>query len=267
MPDKKPFQIPDTIDSYFKDNTERTITLYLLESIFYNDDYPAKPEVTAKTWRDAENLVRLINKRDTAWPWINPHFVKVSGYDAISKYAIIYIVNHLSNSEIREALSDFFSQKGKVRLTEVLKKKLKVNVLDFLMDNKKYTITKKDFEKSINDFNYTDPFAYRDIFEYPRRLEFDDEAFNMFASDVYCGNTYKAEYFLGATDDLKGYDRWFYLCRHILMTASDYDYECFSLASTILEIIRSTIDPKDKKTITWLKDQIFNIFWPRVDGL
>lgn len=267
MSENKGFIVPKNINDYFKDDVERIITLYLLEYVFYDGDFSKRPEVSPKTWRDAENLVRLIYKRETVWHHEALYRAENHGYKAICKYAVNYIEDHLSKKEICEVLSDFFTKKGKIRLTEAFEKKLKINILKFLMDNKKYTVTKKDFEKNTGDFTYVDPFAHHYIFKYPRHLELSDEAFNEFSSSVYYGDTFKAEYYLGATDDLKGHDKWFYLAKHILITASEYNYETFSLASTILKIIRSTIDPKDKETISWMNNQIFEIFWSRVDGL
>ena len=242
--------------SFFADDCEKNMMLLLLEYITFDGDYSHRPEVSPKTGQAAVNLIREYSE-----PCVFSTTKDIIGFDAVIKYAVIYIEDHLSKNEIREVISDFFEKKGKVRLGQLLEQKLKINVINYMFKNKKHLVTKKDFEKK----DYVFPLL--DIFDYPRILEFDDDAFNKFAEDIYYGDTAgdTVEYFLAANNDLKGHDRWFYLCKHILLNTRDYDI--FAAASKNLRLIRRTIDPDDEKTLSWMKDQIFEIFWHRVDGV
>lgn len=72
------------------------------------------------------------------------------------------------------------------------------------------------------------------------------------------------DYFLGASDEFHDYAKWFKVAKHILTTT--HDSHVFWTAGDVLSIIWKAV-PADEKSQKWFKDQIYEIFWPRVSSV
>ena len=72
------------------------------------------------------------------------------------------------------------------------------------------------------------------------------------------------DYFLGASDDITHYDQWFKVAKHILKTT--HDSHVFWTAGDVLSIIWKAV-PQDAKSQKWFRDEVFDIFWPRVNNI
>ena len=107
---------------------------------------------------------------------------------------------------------------------------------------------------------------FNKIFEYPQWIEFDDEALQIIFEKIQNNELTDEQisYFLGASDDMKNYDQWFTVAKHVLLTTNNP--HTFWVAGDVLSIIWRAA-PKDKKSQEWFNDQIFEIFWPRVNSV
>lgn len=241
----------------FTDINEKFIAYSLVNYVFYDK----RPEITPAFWQDAEILIRYL-KRDV---WSITDRQRAYGETAISLYAVRYIIEHLSKAEIVKVVGQFLLSVGKTSLVELFKEKLHANVYDLVATQEKRMVTKRD----ITDKSGFDSSKYADIFRYPGWVDFDDKAFDLIAKEIYYGRDAFSDedilYFLGASDTFRSYDKWFYLCKYILMTT--HDFNVFYLAGDILNIIWITVDPEDEKTNKWFRDEVFEIFWSRVGDI
>ena len=244
----------------FTDASEKVIADSLIKYVFYDK----RPELSPAIWQDAEILIRYY-KRDV---WTISDRKRELGEIAIALYAACYIIEHLSKTEISKTVGEYLQASGKASLTRLFRDKLHANVYDLITVQEKRIVTKKDLVKTkygpfIHD-------KYTEIFEHLGWIDFDDEAFDFIAEQIYYGSgalffNDDILYFLGATDDLRNYDKWFYLCKYLLLTT--WSFDVFYLAGDILNIIWMTISPDDEETNKWFRDQVFEIFWPRVGDI
>ena len=104
------------------------------------------------------------------------------------------------------------------------------------------------------------------LFTYPCWIEFTDEANQIIFSKILHNklSNEQIDYFLGASDDIVHYDQWFKVAKHILITT--HDSHVFWTAGDILSIIWKAV-PSDEKSQKWFRDEIFDIFWPRVGSV
>lgn len=234
----------------FEDEREKLIIVNLVDYLFCGN----RPYNFPQRWQDAEILIRYI-KRDV---WSISREQKELGERAIGFYSVRYIIDHLSKAEISEMLGEYFRGRGKVALASLLENRFHANVFDLITTQEKCLITKNDLKNWQN---------FDEIFKYPCWVDFDDEVFDLIVTKIH-ENKYNYEpvqYFLGATDDFKNYDKWFYLCKYILMTTGDFD--TFYLAGDVFNIIWMTVDANDQETTKWFNDQVFEIFWSRVGSM
>lgn len=242
--------IPDVMNHFFSSESEKNVARSMMEYLFYDK----KLRTTPQTWQDAEILIRFL-KRDV---WQIDDEQRDLGNEAITIYSLIYTMEHLTKLEILEVLHDFFAQEGQTRLIDLFSEKLHASVSDLIITQEKRLVTKKDV---------VEPDGLEKVFSYPSWVEYDDEAFQEICRQIYDGemSDENIQYVLGATDDFVGYDKWFSLCKHILLTTQKF--ETFYIAGDILNIIWMTIPEDDKETGAWMKDQVFEIFWKRVGGV
>lgn len=212
------------------------------------------PETTPALWQDVEIYIRF-KKRDV---WSLSEERIMNAMKAISVYRLKYITKHLKKSEIVNVLNELFSQerggKQNKTLMELFGKKLHAPVdALFLMQEKIVVDTDQ-----VENFNQ--------IFEYPGWVEFTPAAneaiFEKILKDKLSDE--QIDYFLGASDDMAKYDRWFEVAKHILTTTKNS--HTFWTAGDVLGIIWKAI-PEDEKSQKWFRDQIFEIFWSRVGSV
>ena len=122
------------------------------------------------------------------------------------------------------------------------------------MTQEKITITKDKAEN------------FDKIFDYPCWVDFTDDANQIIFKKILKNELAdeQIDYFLGASDTFHDYDQWFNVAKHILATTNDA--HVFWVAGDILSVIWRAI-PEDKKSEKWFKDQVFEIFWPRVNSI
>lgn len=208
------------------------------------------PVTDSAVWQDAEIFTRFL-KRDV---WTLDNERKQNAIDALISYRIKYVASHLTKLEIVEILNEFFSADGKKSLSEMFCKKFHAPIDDLILTQEKHVVTKKE----LNNLDK--------LFEYPQWIDFDDESLEIMFEKIENDqlNDEEISYFLGATDDMKNYPRWYEVAKHVLMTTNNA--HTFWMAGDVLSIIWRAV-PNDKKSEKWFNDQIFEIFWPRVGSI
>ncbi|MDO4526889.1 MAG: hypothetical protein Q4B87_02235 [Candidatus Saccharibacteria bacterium] len=244
----------------FTDISEKIIAENLIKYVFYDK----RPELSPAIWQDAEILIRYY-KRDV---WAISDEQRELGEIAIALYAACYIIEHLSTTDISKIVGEYLLGGGKISLAKLLRDKLHADIYDLITIQEKRIVTKNDLVSG--EYNTFDREKYDKIFKHLGWIDFDDAAFDLITEKIYCGSgSYSFDndilYFLGATDEFRNYDKWFYICKFLLLTTRSFDV--FYLAGDILNIIWMTVDPKDEETNQWFCDQVFEIFWPRVGDI
>lgn len=241
------FGIRHNYDYLFRNEREKKFALDLIFCLIFGK----KPENTPELWQDAEILVRYM-KRDV---WHLGDDKIRNGENALGVFSIKYILEHLKRDEVLDILQKFFAQekdgKNNLSLLEMFQKRFAVPVQDMFVTQEKIVVSSqmlKDFDR---------------LFEYPAWTEFDESAtekcFKMILSDEL--NDKQISYFLGANDDMRHYDKWFEVAKHVLLTTKNP--QTFWVAGDVLNIVWIAL-PDDEKLQKWFRDQVFEIFWSRV---
>lgn len=240
--------IPASYDYLFDIVAEKLFAEYLTRYILFDE----KPIATPALWQDAVIYIRF-RQRDV-WS-LSEEQIKNAKY-AILIYKVIYTIEHLKKPEILKILNRFFAQTPKKHenIFSLFEQKFHASLDSLLFTQEKLTVTKQ----MANNLDQ--------LFAYPCWLEFTDEA-NQLIFDKILQNKLSDEqidYFLGASDDIAHYDQWFKVAKHILKTT--HDSHVFWTAGDVLSIIWKAV-PSDKKSQKWFRDEIFDIFWPRVGSV
>lgn len=240
--------IPASYDYLFDIVAEKLFAEYLARYILFDE----KPIATPALWQDAVIYIRF-RQRDV-WS-LSEEQIKNAKY-AILIYKVIYTIEHLKKPEILKILNQFFTQTPKKHegIFELFEQKFHASLDSLLFTQEKLTVTKE----MANNLDQ--------LFSYPCWLEFTDEA-NQLIFDKILQNKLSDEqidYFLGASDDIAHYDQWFKVAKHILKTT--HDSHVFWTAGDILSIVWKAV-PQDEKSQKWFRDEVFGIFWPRVNNI
>ncbi len=240
--------IPASYDYLYDTVAEKLFAEYLVRYILFGE----KPAVTPALWQDAVIYIRF-RQRDV-WS-LSEEQINNAKY-AILIYKVIYTTEHLKKPEILKILNQFFTQTPKKHesIFDLFQQKFHASLDSLLFTQEKLTVT-KEMASNLNQ-----------LFAYPCWLEFTDEA-NRLIFDKILQNELSDEqidYFLGASDDIAHYDQWFKVAKHILKTT--HGSHVFWTAGDVLSIIWKVV-PSDKKSQKWFRDEIFDIFWPRVGSV
>lgn len=247
----KDFIIPDHYD-YLFENLE---SKYLAERLVRYLLFDIKPTITPAHWQDVgifirykkRNVQSITDEQDT-----NANF-------AILLYHIKYIIEHLTKNQILQILNQFFTQPTDHHksIFELFDQKFHAPVTSLFLTQEKLTIT-ADHVKNLKNFDK--------LFAYPGWIEFTDEAneiiFKKILNNEFTDN--QIDYYLGASDELHHYDQWFEPLKHILNTTQNA--HVFWTAGDCLAIIWKAV-PEDEKSQKWFRDQLYEIFWPRVGSV
>ena len=244
MQNHQPF-IPSSYNYLFDGPWEKLFTEYLIKYILFNEESKTTPAF----WQDVEIYIRY-KKRDV---WTLSKEQLENARQAILIYQSKYIINHLKKSEILEILNKFFTQTDEkhILLTELFEKKIHAPIDSLFLTQEKNIITKE----AVSNIDA--------IFEYPSWIEFTDEANEIYFKKILNDELTdeQIDYFLGASDHMKDYGKWFEIAKHILNITNNA--QTFWTAGDILAIVRKAV-PSDEEPQKWFRDQIFEIFWPRV---
>lgn len=240
--------IPAKFDIF--DNPEdKMIANLLAEYILFG----TRPTTSPALWQDVAIYIRY-KKRDV---WSLSHEQLTNARIAICIYAAKYIIEHLKTAEILKIFKSFFNQDPKDdsfrQLSSFFEQTFHAPVESLFLTQERIVINKD----SLGTFD--------SLFDYPCWLEFTDEA-NEAVFDKILHNKLTDEqidYFLGASDEFHDYAKWFKVAKHILTTT--HDSHVFWTAGDVLSIIWKAV-PADEKSQKWFKDQIYEIFWPRVSS-
>lgn len=240
--------IPKKFDYLFGDITNKLFAEYLTSYVLFDTEIKTSPAL----WQDAEIFIRY--KKRNVWSLTDEQ--RDNARFAMLIYQTKYVINHFKKPEILDILNKFFTQNtnNPTSIQELFEKKLHTSFASLFLSQEKITITKE----KINDFDK--------IFDYPCWVEFTDEANDIIFKKILDNKLTdeQLDYFLGASDDMSHYDKWFKVVKHILKTTKNS--HVFWTAGDILNIIWQAI-PEDEKSEKWIKDEIFDIFWPRVNSI
>lgn len=240
--------IPASYDYLFDIVAEKLFAEYLVRYILFDE----KPIATPALWQDAVIYIRF-RQRDV-WS-LNEEQIKNAKY-AILTYKVIYTIEHLKKPEILKTLNQFFAQTTEKHegIFELFEQKFHAPLDSLLFTQEKLTVT-RDMADNLDQ-----------LFAYPCWLDFTDEAnqliFDKILQDKLSDE--QIDYFLGASDDITHYDQWFKVAKHVLKTT--HDSHVFWTAGDILSIIWKAV-PSDEKSQKWFRDEVFDIFWPRVGSV
>ncbi|MBR2658897.1 hypothetical protein IKD57_03350 [Candidatus Saccharibacteria bacterium] len=227
------------------DEDSRFFANRLLEYIVFD----TKPKITPAIWQDVEIFIRF-KKRDV---WSLKDWQIQNARRGIMLYRIKYVVEYLTKTEIIEIFNRFY-QNTEYNLFDLFGKKFHAPIDSLFLVQEKHIVS----EDELGNFDQ--------IFEYPGWVEFSDAANKAIFDKIYKNQLTdeQIDYFLGASDDINGYDEWFKIAKHILTTTKNA--HTFWTAGDVLSIIRRAV-PNDEESQKWFKDQIFEIFWPRVKSV
>ena len=240
--------IPASYDYLYDTVAEKLFAEYLVRYILFDE----KPIATPALWQDTVIYIRF--KQRDVWS-LSEEQINNAKY-AILIYKVIYTIEHLKKPEILKILNHFFVQTSKKHegIFSLFEQKFHASLDSLLFTQEKLTVTKE----MANNLDQ--------LFLYPCWLEFTDEA-NQLIFDKILQNELSDEqidYFLGASDDIVHYDQWFKVAKHILKTT--HDSHVFWTAGDVLSIIWKAV-PSDKNSQKWFRDEVFDIFWPRVNNI
>ena len=255
QPNYKPF-LSNSFDRLFDSSEDKRFVDCLVRYIITD----AKPVTTPELWQDVAIYIRY-HKRDV---WSITADQHDKSERAILVYRIKYIIDHLTKSQIAKILAEFYKQEEYVHSEYAFsphyffEQKFHAPVDSLFLTQEKLIIDKNQLQNFDQDFNQ--------LFEYPCWIEFTDSANQLIFDKVLKDELTdeQIDYFLGASDTLRNYDQWFKVIKHILKTT--HNPHTFWTAGDCLAIIRKAF-PKDQKSQKWINDQIFEIFWPRVNNL
>ncbi|MBR2831099.1 hypothetical protein IKE83_01950 [Candidatus Saccharibacteria bacterium] len=238
--------VPDISNHFFVDKNEKHFVEALIE--YLATGY--LPETTPAIWQDIEIYIRYL-KRDV---WSVTDQQKENAIAALTRYQLKYIASKLKKAEIADILADFFQSSGKSHILDYFSKRFHANIDDLFLIQEKRVIDKDELDN------------FDQIFEFPAWLEFTDAATDAVFDKILNRQltNEQIDYFLGATDSFKNYDKWFTLAKYIFQTTKDA--HVFWLAGDILSIIWKAV-PTDTASQKWFHDQIFDIFWPHVNNV
>ncbi|MBR3138782.1 hypothetical protein IKG38_02115 [Candidatus Saccharibacteria bacterium] len=240
--------IPASYDYLFDIVAEKLFAEYLVRYILFDE----KPIATPALWQDAVIYIRF-RQRDV-WS-LNEEQIKNAKY-AILIYEVIYTTEHLKKPDILKILNQFFAQTPEKHkgIFELFEQKFHASLDSFIFTQEKLIVTKEMADN------------LSQLFAYPCWLDFTDEAnqliFDKILQDKLSDE--QIDYFLGASDDIAHYDQWFKVAKHILKTT--HGSHVFWTAGDILSIIWKAA-PQDAKSQKWFRDEVFDIFWPRVNSI
>lgn len=238
--------LPEKLNFRFMDEAEKAFVVGLIEYLIFG----TVPQTTPAQWQDMEIFIRYM-KRDA---WNVSQMQRNHAQDALEIYRLKYVTQHLTKVEIVELLNEFFKIGNRQTMYGLLKKKLHASVDELLLTQEKRIVAKADLTR------------LDEIFDYPAWIEFDEEATQMLGDKILAGelSDEQIDYVLGASDDVKPCDLWYKIAKHLLMTTKNA--HVFWVAGDVLGIVwRMASD--DEKTQKWFRDEIFEIFWPRVGNV
>lgn len=244
---KHKIAIPDSQNYLFTGESDKEFAGELLNHVILE----TKPVTTPALWQDVEIFVRY-KKRDV-YSLSDEKYVNAQ--KAVVKFRIKYILEHLKKNEILKIYKDFFSQEVGGEDNKTLEcffyEKLGVVIDDMFLVQEKNIIKKEDLKN------------FEEIFQYPSYVELDKgairECFDRVMKDKFSDT--EIQYFFGASDNMAEYDKWYEAAKHVLMTTQDP--QTFWTAGDILNIVWKAV-PDDEKLQKWFRDQVYEIFWPRV---
>lgn len=238
--------LPERLNFRFLDEAEKTFVVALMEYLIYG----TVPQTTPAQWQDMEIFIRYM-KRDV---WNVSQIQRDHAQEALEVYRVKYVIQHLTKMEILELLNEFFNMGNRQPIYSLLEKKLHAPLDDLLLIQEKRIVTKDDLSK------------LDEIFAYPAWIAFDDEAKEVLCEKILAGelSDEQVDYVLGASDDVKPCDLWYKIAKHLLMTTKNA--HLFWIAGDVLNIVWK-MAPDDEKTQKWFRDEIFEIFWPRVGSV
>ena len=240
--------IPASYDYLFDIVAEKLFAEYLARYILFDEE----PIATPALWQDAVIYIRF-RQRDV-WS-LSEEQIKNAKY-AILIYKVIYTIEHLKKPEILKTLNQFFAQTSEKHegIFELFEQKFHASLDSLLFTQEKLTVTKE----MANNLDQ--------LFSYPCWLELTDEANQLIFDKILRGklSDEQIDYFLGASDNIVHYDQWFKVAKHILKTT--HNSHVFWTAGDVLSIIWKAV-PQDEKSQKWFRDEIFDIFWPRVNSI
>ena len=240
--------IPASYDYLFDIVAEKIFAEYLARYILFDE----KPIASPALWQDAVIYIRF--KQRDVWS-LSEEQIKNGKY-AILTYKVIYTIEHLKKPEIVKILNHFLTQTTDqhIGIFKLFEQKFHASLDSLLFTQEKLIVTKE----IVKNFDQ--------LFTYPCWIEFTDEANQIIFSKILHNklSNEQIDYFLGASDDIVHYDQWFKVAKHILITT--HDSHVFWTAGDILSIIWKAV-PSDEKSQKWFRDEIFDIFWPRVGSV
>ena len=241
-------KIPESFDDMFDSVVEKVFAEGLIAYLIYG----IEPEITPAIWQDVEILIRY-KKRDV---WHIDEEERVAGFMGLMKYRLKYVIQNMTKVEILKTLNGFFdleNHDGEMDIIDTFSKKIHIDIDDLITVQEEKVITKdmlEDFDK---------------LFEYPGWIRFDGEAEDIIIKKIMKGEMTdeQIDYFLGASDDMHDYAKWFKVAKHVLLTTKNA--HTFWSAGDVLSVVRKT-DAGDKKIHKWFNDEIYEIFWSRVES-
>ena len=246
--------LSNQFDYLFDDGEDKALVDCLARYIITGDHLVTTPAL----WQDVAIFIRY-KKRDV---WFLSDEQLENAKRAIFIYRVKYIIEHLSKQDIIKCLNKFYSQRNdphydpdyKNPASRYFDQKLHAPVDSLFLTQEKLIIDKPDLKN------------FDKLLAYPCWLEFTDAAVDQITDQILTNKLTdeQIDYFLGATDGIKDYDKWLKVTKHILQTTNDS--HVFYTAGDILAIIRRAV-PADQKSQKWFNDQLFEIFWPRVGSI
>ena len=213
--------------------------------------YDAEPEFSPVIWQDASIYIRA--KKRGVYSLTKEQAEK--GELALIGYKVKLLGEKLGKVGIVELLNELFSYKNREivhkSIDKIIEEKLHAPIIDLLTVQEKRIVTKDD----LKDFD--------SLFVYPTWLEFDDEVraeihkriLNNELSDE------QISYYLGSSEEHEHYVELYPVVKHILKTTNNP--QTFWTAGDVLNLIWIAV-PEELNE--WFKDEVFSIFWPRVNS-
>ena len=246
--------LSNQFDYLFDDGEDKALVDCLARYIITGDHLITTPAL----WQDVAIFIRY-KKRDV---WSLSDEQLDNAKRAIFIYRVKYITEHLSKQDIVKCLNKFYSQRNDPHYdpnyrnpaSRYFNQKLHAPVDSLFLTQEKLIIDKPDLKN------------FDKLFAYPCWIEFTVAAIDQITDQILANKLTdeQIDYFLGAADDTKNYNKWFKVTKYILQTTNDP--HVFYTAGDILAIIRRAV-PSDAKSQKWFNDQLFEIFWPRVGSI
>ena len=244
----KDYIIPDYFDYLFENSESKFLTERLVRYLLFD----IKPKTTPALWQDAEIFVRY--KKRNVKSLSNEKYTNASF--AILIYHIKYIIEHLTKTKILKVLNQFFAQPANHHksIFKLFDRQLHAPIKSLFLTQEKLIVGKDNLK------------SFDKLFAYPGWIEFTDEANEIIFEKILNNELTDDEidYFLGASDSFRHYDQWFEPLKHILKTT--HNAHVFWTAGDCMSIIWRAV-PEDEASQKWFRDQLFEIFWPRVGSI